>query len=405
MHLNEDCQMVICDFLDIFHLLPLAKVNKNLLAIVEDVLKRRFIKKSLIFRSPYNDYSHKFAREYVNEFVNYIEIQHLPTVHTITQTFGHLIRKLMIAHEYKLPDNQSTPIYQAINMYCAETLQKFHIVIKNGDIFTKFKQPFKSVEQITLNGKFVNLDTPKLTFSVMFPTLKRLNLASAKIQHINSFNQSLPHLEELTTDTMGNMTSLTRILIKDNHQIRRLSLFCAQPELLAIVADNLLNLEHLTLEYYHEYSVDGNFSFNFKFQHVKSFRLLGNTMPTNITFGGLEELEIVIQSQQNAKWIDMVVRHKSTLRKLDFITHLNGSEIMQLANAHLNIVKLRFIHSYATPIEHLIDLANSCKQLKRLELYVSSDELRESTFDALKNYLRRRWTIHMIGEYLYLDRD
>lgn len=405
MHLNFDCHQVICDFLDTFDLLSLVQVNRNLFTVVEEVLRRRFIKKWLVFRSPYNDFDPNFATAYGEEFENRIEIQDLQTVHTIIRTFGHLISKLMIAYEYVLPDSQSRPIYQAVNLHCSESLRKFHIVVKNGDIFSDFTIPFKNVEKVTLNGIFVNWGSSRLTFNELFPSIKRLNIESAKIEHVDAFNQSLPHLEELFTDTMANVSQLTRRLIQDNPQILRLSMVCAQPDVLQLVADKLPLLEHLMLEYYHEYKVDGNFSFNFNFQHLKSLILRGSTMPTNITLGNIEDLEISGESHQNAEWIDLVVQHNSTLKKLDFLSTLKDSEVMELANAHLNVVTLRFIYSHATSIESLLELIKSCEQLKRLELYVSPDELRASTFDALKNQLREKWTVHMAGDYLYLDHN
>lgn len=404
MDLNEDVQTVICDLLDTFDLLSLAQVNERVFVVVEEVLRRRFIKKWIFFCSPYSDDDHEYAAAYVEEFDDRIEIQHLPTVYTITQTFGHLISKLMIDHENHLPDDQSIHIFQAINLHCSETLRKFHIFIKSGDIFTEFEKPFKSVETVTLNGRFVNWGSSKMSFSEMFPSIKHLQLDTAKIQYENSTNQTLPHLEKFSTDVVGNMTLLTKDLIEDNPEIRCISILFGQPSVLQLVADKLKNLERLTLEYYHEYKVDGNTRFNFHFQNLKKFILRGSIMPTNITFGGkIEELEF--QSHENGKWIELVVEHSATLKKLDFLSSLTGPEIEQLASAHLNIVRMRFIYTHAVSIENLFNLIKGCERLKKLELYVSSDELRGSTFDDLKKQWRNQWTVHMTGEYVYLDRN
>lgn len=402
-----DCQHLILEQSPVIDLVSMAQTNKNAFHLVRNILRHRFSKKLIVFHLIY--YSNKPNMMeldwYQHEFDDRIEISHMPIIQKILQYFGQFITKLHISHTSRMPKMQSQRIYQFVNLYCSNTLVQLQITNHFNDIFAEFKKPFKNVTIVSLDGNFGSFENSTLTFSQLFPSLNCLNLGTTDIHHLNVDHQRMPFLEYLIADNGHQYrTNSLKMLIKNNPQIRSIALKAAKPDLLQFIADRLPYLEHLILDCYEERSNIGNMQFHF--ERLKSFVLMGTTytMPSNVIFGSkLEEFEVRAKDRDSSMFVELILKHRQTLKKLRLHVALNNVDISRLANACLTVDELQFKCKVGIDIENVIKLIANIKRLKKLVLHFEEENARNLAFGMLQNRFSREWNLSNRGHHIYLS--
>lgn len=414
MDLNEDCKLLILDYLPVFDLLLLARMNTNLFAVVEVILKQRFLNKQLIFRAPYESHELEDARSCVKEEHDHIQMTSSPVIFTTLKDFGHTISNLNVVHFMAGPKIEDQLIYESINVYCSETLSHFHLRNNGNDIFVKLTKPFKAVQQLSLTGPFKSVNNSDFSFIEIFPSLRQMNLAVEDMHGLDVGAHKIPHLDQLRAELWGsNNIAPLKQLIQINPQIRHLTLISVKPDLLEFVAEKLPHLENLQLEFYSEENVDVN-KFRLNFEHLKSFIMTGNsriyTIPSNIIFKDLEELEAYATRQDSTRLLAIVLKYKMTLKKLRLTVNLRNEEILQLANAGLNVIEMSIVYEKITDVECVIKLIEHSKQLKRLKLNLDLSALyfdtnfKQNVFETLQKRLSNEWAILATKNSILLER-
>lgn len=397
--------------LNLFELLSVAATNTYLLFVVEDILRRRFLRKSLIFHGPYYSFDNlQQSKFFFQETDDEIIIKHLPTILKSIEYFGHIILSLTIVHRYNSFGNETSEIYRLVNVHCSGTLSQIHISNTNKKSgFDAFKNPFERVENVTLRGHFQKLSNSNYSFDEIFPSMQQLNLDAVEIDDLNWCDKQISHLTHLSIDTR---TIDSKQLIRNNPQIRNLALKSVTPELLHFVAIELPLLENFDIAFYNENVMDNypifhfNGSFAVHFDHLKRFKVdrSSHSVPANITFGDIEEFVGDGLPRECTRWIEFV-KNQETLKKLSIIRNLRNSEIVQLSNATLNLVEMSLECGKETNIEELVQLIESAKQLVRIHLNIPW----KSTFfvisDAIRNAFAVEWTITQTKYHIYLQRN
>lgn len=412
--MNFDCQLIIFEFLPVYDLLLFAEINKKLKLLVERELKRRFLKKMLIFRAPYDSHELKDARASLKESYDLIQITRLPTIYMILRDFGHTIANLKILHFLATPEHEDQSIYQSINLYGSESLSQFHITNNGNDIFARVTKPFKTVERLSLHGRFKNVNNSEFGFEELFPWLRQLDLESVNIHELDISERKMAHLEYLTADIWNSNTSpAIKRLITNNPQIRSLTLLSVTPGLLQFVSERLPHLQYLEIGYFSEENVDVT-NFRLDFKELKSFILCGTssvyTIPSNIIFRDIEELEANAIGRDSARLIEISLKYKKNLEKLRLIVALNNEEILQLANAELNVVEMAFTCGKNCDKENVVKLIESCKQLKQFRLHIDPhinhyENFSQMAFEALQTLLSDEWIITKTENCIHLKRE
>lgn len=392
MELNFDCLLLIFETLPLIELLTMVETNNSLFPLIETAFRSRISKKVLILRNPIDEHP-KYADLNVEEFDDRIEIGHILTIHRILRNFGNLITNLKILKPFKLSDSEAKKIYRNINIHCADTLTHFHLKDQYHDVFAEFKRPFNAMETLYLEGYFTKVENANATFNMIFPSLRRLILESVNIHLINVSDQKMSQLEHFETENFGSFkTSSIKQLIENNPQIRSLSLKAVRPNLLQFVAEKLPRLQNLTLDYYVEDSehIDGS---GLNFRHLKRLEMRGSNMPSNITFGELEELTVYVTKQKITNLIDLIMDYRVSLRKLWLVVYLTNQEVLQIANANLKLIELRFTCENDVEVQSIVKLIEVSTELRRLDIHFFWGILMQSTFEELEKRFAYKWTI------------
>lgn len=134
------------------------------------------------------------------------------------------------------------------------------------------------------------------------------------------------------------------------------------------------------------------------------------TIPSNIIFKDLEELEAYATRQDSTRLLAIVLKYKMTLKKLRLTVYLRNEEILQLANADLNVIEMSIVYEKITDVECVIKLIEHSKQLKRLKLNLDLNALyfdtnfKQNVFETLQKRLSNEWTLLATKNFILLER-
>lgn len=396
MDINNDCQLMILEMLQMPDLMSLSDINKGLELLVQNILRRKFAKKTVVIRNTL--YSPIMTIKYIEEFHDRIEVQHVLVVRKILEKFGHLILHLDIFHEYTLWQDTSKDIFRSINFYCADTLIELHISNWN-DILMQFKTPFNKVEYLSLEGNFYKMSHSNLTFTEMFPRVQHLALRHLEYANGDFLELHYPHLTHLTAVVWnGNQLRLPwqindqalRKLFENNLQIKSLRLKFPSTSLLHMIAEKLLLLERLEIVYFQGGMVEPDAKI--RFVNLKKLIVNRGLAFSNLILGNIEEFET-----NGRDWVDMVKNEKN-LKKLRINRLMEDEEVLELANANTNLTEIYLQCGKDIQEENLVKLIESNRFLRNLciKTHPVDVALNESVIEGLQGKLADRWIITQI---------
>lgn len=403
LDLNFDCQLSICENMHIFDLLSLTETNTAVFPAVENILRRKFTKKAVKYHGQQLDFQLKPTSFGILEFDDEIIFEYGATIRQILKYFGHLIINLEIVHFNKVPDIVARNFYQLINFHCADTLSQFHISLQNNDILAELKKPFKNVKNVFLDGYHKTscnvAGHQQFVLSSLFPAVTVVELGEHEEQYLLLSEQIIPQLEELRAVCWGNIKPhLVQKLIRNHPTIRRLKLKYAGPEFLQYASKHLPHLDTLELEHF----LNSDKDFAMHFEHLqrlnvkKTRKIIGNITEW---FQGIEEFESDGSLRGRTEWIELVKSQKN-LKKIVINAFLDETEIMDLANAELNVVEIQFECGPEVKIESFARLLEHSRKLEKLRLY-SQDDHRALPIDLLRKQFDSEWIITRTP--LYID--
>lgn len=142
-----DCQQQILEELDLFSLISVSELNKQISNIAAGILQKKFAKKSLNLPSRSHSGTIKSADISENSFS--ITIKNVQLFLKVLDKFGYLVKTLKIDH---LSPHEISSIYEYINLYCSETLEQIDFNMRDHDFFNAFTTPFKKVQRVSILG-------------------------------------------------------------------------------------------------------------------------------------------------------------------------------------------------------------------------------------------------------------
>lgn len=401
---------LIVELLETRDLMKLSAAHEHFSFAVKYNLRHRLAKKVVTFGSPYTDgeLGHTVtwpiqAFHGVRESPGAIFFSHLPFILDFLEHFGNLIQslKLIQGDDSKGNATHVESVWQATNRYCSENLTQLLIVDRNNASLL-FERPFNRIEMLTLEGEF-----ERLSGGNMFPAVRQLVLNEIRFDEADWLDHEFPLLDNLHVmmeempDVRGlNGTEFDRF-IQNNQHIHNLTLKYANAEILECVAKKLQYLEHLRLVFY-----DTDIRRNIHLANLKT--LIVGASPLHfiedITFSSIKEYEVSVYSDGWFEAIQGNVGMTNSLRKLRIKRNMNDFEILQIANAKLNLTEIYFQVYDDVRVETIIQLIESSQGLQRLRIHVGNIYPWQAAVDALQDRLSGQWEIIQSPDHVELKR-
>lgn len=395
VNLNIDCQLLIMERLDVLSLLSLSETNRHFSMMVENILRRKFVNKSISVTG-----RGSYATE-VEESEKSIRISSLPEMLWLLKNYCHLISHLKIENVETYGNNT---VYKYVDSYCSKTLTQIHLESMHQNVFDAFSTPFSNVEHVSLSGEFNKLDGAQLRFDQLFPAMRRLSLGMLKIADDKWMERNrFAHLEHIGVliwlyNQTGHLTEDVIIrLIQYNPQIQSLRLENVSPKFLQIVANQLPKLEHLDMKFSHViWRESQNLSINFG--HLKSLKIqqVFQVHPNQFVFNDLEELDTDANVADFDKWMTLIKTNEH-LKKLRITRRLKDVEFQRMTDACSHLTELSLTSDDDVEDTSIFKIFENCEQLERVHLAMT----RNSSVKALSRLFQQDWTIKFENDFQF----
>lgn len=384
-------------------LLSLAETNQHFLRLAQDIFAREHSTKAITF-----DIKVFNQETAINESRTVICIESYSKILQFLKHFGHLISNLKIKFTQNLNQNE---LQESLITYCVNSLRQLHIVIggkMEADLhfFAEITEPFVKVEEFSISGGANELGSKTLSFSELFPAVKRLNLAQLALCDGDSIDAHFPLLEHLScaTDMNGivffTQNDIERCLAK-NAQIRslELQLSIASFDALERISQFRTEIESLALIGYRDYL--GN---EITFKNVTKFIVKGTAadsfIPTNVNLPRLTEFHC-----QFTKWdVDSVfitfMNQNPSIEKLVITNALATADIAALTGVQLNVHEIS-ITVRNVEDEEIINFVKRKLNIATIRIN-REDELNENVAETLRDELERDWIIEFLNHEILI---
>lgn len=375
MDLNFDCQLMILNEMSLASLVSFSQTNKMFLALITDILNRRFAKSTVSFEiSGFHGELDKNA----HESENVIKIQQSKLILNILKRFGQFITDL----EIKICDMQEKNIHvikKSFAHYCSDTLKELRIVNEHeqfDEFFDAFSTPFKNVSSVFLSGKFQALGNSIFGLKETFPSMRRLTLSSLEVFDMSWINQTIQNLVDVHIKIWNSASEnyaneeATATFLKKNPQIQNLMLRNARLKFLDLLSDEMTSLENLTLASYIEFSFH-DVGHELHFDNVKFLKMeMGyRTVPKNLFLKNIEVFETDAFPSDCARWIEFVDKHKH-LKTLRITYYLKTEQIRQLASIKPNLIEISLKLYDGVDVESVVELIENSPRLEKILLHL-----------------------------------
>lgn len=396
----------------------MAESNKYFSLLASGIFKRKFSKKviKIMGSSAIGSVKHIYYND------DTIELQDYETIPKVLRHFGHLISRLKLEHSFVF-DSKIKHINRYINLYC-DSMVDFDVHSANEDFFHEMTKSFERVENLVIRGRFKSLDSKTLNLNELYPAMKRLSLRNVKVFDFSWTHLQHTNLEYLSVDVSQNVDAKmaakylseadAHIIIKNNPEIRSITLGSITQNLLKLVARDLQRLEQLALEEYDEWNP--NFEHrNIFFSNVKRFTMKSgsHSVPENLKFASLEEFEADGFPKYCTRWIDFII-NTTSLRKVRVdARHIKNSELLRLARANLKLSEISLMCANDVSDDTIINLIKNSKNLRRVHLkkfllpntdFADTRSLNSHTVKILVQGLNREWLVHETDYEIILER-
>lgn len=404
-----DCQQKILEELDLFSLISVSELNEQLSNIAAGILQEKFSKKSLNLPSRSHSGAIKSADISENSFS--ITIKNVQLLLKVLDKFGYLVKTLKIEH---LSPHEISSIYEYINLYCSETLEKIEFTMRDHDFFNAFTMPFMKVQRVSIMGKPERWTNPKLTFSELFPAMQELNLIIHPISDSSWFDHIFPHLERIRFDVItssGNSyDEVLENIIRKNRQIRSLYLTNASLKLLKFLGDET-QIEVLGI---HRLENSSNFPGTEHDIHFANLKVLKvqvgfDKLPENIGIVNLEEFQ-TDGSSEGSKWIEFIEKNKN-LKSLYVTRHcITNEELTRMTIANPNMREIKAALYRDVEDQTIVDFIKSGKSLQKLhfpryfDLDIEIGKSYMATMHILRQEFENEWNVQEYSEDIILER-
>lgn len=422
-NLNEDCLLLILDYLNLDDLMNVLQINRKFSALAIDEYDRKYSPKMVevgnIFKYPdelnevFNvadtkidaDTIERVNRDLLQRPRKMLDMSEDPyklnlfdyeTILNVFKYFGNQI-KWITTRSY--PWNvawQTQLVGHLISEYSSESLVQ---VCPFDRLLEHITKPLINVENVTFFGEMAQF--PTINFCELFPAVRRLELRSSSDKFRAYIGCHMPHLEHALLEPIKNSSHLLDFVIK-NPQIQSIALISIEPEFIQNVSTLLPQLGTLLIS---KFTLENA---SIQFENVIAFDTgYGSlTSPANLHFPRLRALVTAGTNERFDEYLAFVNEH-------NHLTHLHlkqfklGGLHFQQLTANLNdLVEVTLEYDIGAVRTQLIE-SNAVVEFLRSHptvsklIIISHSKLWK---DELQAQLEYNWTSEIIQNGLSFER-
>lgn len=319
-----------------------------------------------------------------------IEHHDFDVILDILKEFGHLISKLTLDYD-SVDEHHRSLLNQQINKFCAKSLTDIELIQCNENDFSEFQEPFEKVESVQMN--FGHLMNATSRFDRLFPSVRRLDLGGMHFVHPDFVEHHFEHLELLAMESLekGNLRSVERRL-QLNPQLKHVSLFRCNWNLLKIISETMPDLESLELNGFNDFS---NYAGNdIHFEQLKIFRFqkfsgVSKTIQKiPLVFGNLEEISC---SKPMDKWLEIIIQNKHLKEVTTGV--INNRQLFQIVEELPELEDFTTGYSAYDSTGNVVRFMNKGKHLRKVSFWQSNFNSPNEIVEQLGN----KWRFQVEG--------
>lgn len=381
----------------------LTTTNKQISSAVWEEMRRRFMKKMVVFDGLMKEDEYSNLQEKDDKIIIDWDDGSILAL----EQFGDVIRNLQVWSRGPLDEQKVQTVFKVISERCSDSLDELHLGDFESNFFQNITKPFKNVHTLELYGNVIRVDNDQFNFHELFPSLRRLIIgAQFKAQNKNKLFVKLPQLEHLDVDSIE---SVARGVIEKNPQLKTLILQYAKSNILKFATDSLPNLEHLELN---EYKGKSKEIENINVANVKVFKLnsLHNyKWPKKMIFSKvLEEFEVDVGFDSDTRYVDFIERYNS-LKKLKISASWDGIDdesMKRIIAAKLNLNELSLHYGCNVNNKEIVELIQSNDELKKFHLrFINEPEKVPEFASVLREHFGAEfWTVSTADIDVFMTR-
>lgn len=397
----QDCPSGSLDTLDLPALITAA--SKSALCFIEarSSFKRVYSRSKFYIEGPFVDGTNAVTE--TNKQL--IQIKNLNAALNTMKLFGDMVQYVDVSYS-DLSEDEGSSIGEYIVENCATSLIELNLKNCYGTVLNKLQKPFPNINNTifsTHQVKAFDVAAETLTLDKMYPSLKRLNVNVANVNHWKIVGDKFPHLRALTVviprPEYTNFPDIAKLL-NESRSINSLALTYSSLDLLRRASQVLPQLKVLQLNEFADNFYEGE---KIEFKNVSMVRITSTRkvesaqVPESLAFKHLQSLSLSLSaSGLSDKWINFFEQPKSqSVESLEL--SLNGVLSNQLTaiarhQPHLNSVVIK--SEKTVPSDEIVSFLENSEHLTWLVLQSGFIDVAE--LSILEGRLQPMWLIEYI---------
>lgn len=388
--LDPQYRLLVLDSLNLSTILSFHVHDDYYSQIAEDVFKRKYSHKIIKIVDPV-----LIGLDEIPEEDDTVHIKQFGEILRVLKIFGHLITRLWIEYnQYRAFGVDMAPIVKYVNLYCANTLIEFNVVMNSDytEFFDEMTKSFEHVEQLSISGRFNKLTSSTLSFVEMFPSVRSLSLDYVQVLDKNGLDLKFLNLTHLNVEIDNSRFTSEDIenILRANPKIQRLELGRGDLAILKVASEVLHDLESLELMNFFggHYSDDDNE--RIVFENVKYFSVDGN-IPEIVDFKNLTEFYLTSFLLSDGEWIDFVAQNTNLLKLSVNKCQINNSQLQRLTEMELNLVKISLFLNFSVEDKTIASFVRKSGHMKKINF--NKPFALKSAAELLRNEFGNEWNV------------
>lgn len=385
---------LIFDKLELSDLINIVQINSEFQDLATNVFRRKYSNYEIDILATKCDH-YEGAYDIIDS-KRYIKVRDVQIPSNIMKYFGNYIQKLAIRNfKYRNYTSGSdwAMVNRVVNEYGSELITQLSLGEISRNLWPHFTKPFSKVEKLDIT---IEDDTDGMKLTELCPNLRELHISVTKDANYDFIDCELPHLVHLDIRYRGDVTEQMVSMIRKNPQIRRVVVDrYTTPSFYKVIAENLANLEHLTLTFIDDYSDPLHFkSVKHCVLHATSLMTL-----TNLTLSQLESLETSFWRGEREKFTEFFRRHRN-LKRLNLSVHNTQLQLDVVTADLVNLVEMNVETNSEINVVHVIKFIEIHPML--LKFKFNTNKIGKTDLEELRRRFELDWHIENIGDGSFL---
>lgn len=333
-----------------------------------------------------------------------IQIKNLVAALNTMKLFGDMVQYVDVSYS-DLNEDESSSIGEYIVDNCAASLIELNLKDCHGTVLNKLQKPFPNINTTifsTHQSKSFEIAAETLTLDKMYPSLKRLNVNVANVNHWKIVGDKFPHLRALAVviprPEYTNFPDIAKLL-NESRSINSLELTYGSLDLLKRASQVLPQLNVLQLTDFADNFYEGE---KIEFKNVSNVQITSTKavesaqVPESLTFKHLQSLSLSLASGLSDKWINFFEQPQSqSVESLELsLTGVLGNQLKDIAKHQPHLKQVVIKSGKKVPSDEIVSFLENSGHLTWLDLQSGFIDVAE--LSILEGRLQPQWLIEYI---------